>query len=62
MEQHNNLEQCQCILEGPEDDFIGIETCCPNTIINNKILLFLILHCIFIYVLNTSEWQTLKKK
>ena len=23
-----------CILEGPEDDSIRIETCCPNTIIN----------------------------
>jgi len=23
-----------CILEGPEDDSIGIETCCPNTVIN----------------------------
>jgi hypothetical protein len=21
-----------CILGGPEDDFIRIETCCPNTI------------------------------
>ena len=25
-----------CILEGPEDDSIGIETCCPNRIINTK--------------------------
>jgi len=23
-----------CTLEGPEDDSIRIETCCPNTIIN----------------------------
>ena len=23
-----------CILEGPEDDSIRIETCCPNTTIN----------------------------
>jgi hypothetical protein len=23
-----------CILEGPEDDSVRIETCCPNTIIN----------------------------
>ena len=23
-----------CLLEGPEDDSIRIETCCPNTIIN----------------------------
>jgi len=23
-----------CMLEGPEDDSIKIETCCPNTIIN----------------------------
>jgi len=38
-------------LEGPEDDSIGIETCCPNTIIN-KIKFFCVLlihHCIFIY-------------
>jgi len=31
------FKHCQvriCILEGPEDDYIGIETCCPNTTIN----------------------------
>ena len=32
-----------------------------NLVINNKCLLCLIHHCIFIYVLNTSGWQTLKK-
>ena len=31
-----------CILEGPEDDSIRIETCCPNTIMkHNKVLLCL---------------------
>jgi len=40
-----------------KNDFIRIETCCPNTIINIiKFCCFLI-----IYVLNTSGWQTLKK-
>jgi len=32
-----HFKQCYvriCILEGPEDDSIRIETCCPNTIIN----------------------------
>ena len=29
-----------CILEGPEDDSIRIETCCPNTIIINNIDFF----------------------
>ena len=32
-----HFKHCQvriCILEGPEDDSIRIETCCPNTIIN----------------------------
>ena len=51
-----------CILEGPEDDSIRIETCRPNTIINIiQFLLCLIHHFIFIYVLNTSGWHKLKK-
>ena len=50
-------------LEGPEDDSIRIETCCPNTIINiiKCCCISLTHHCVFIYVLNTSGWQTLKK-
>ena len=53
-----------CFLEGPEDDSIRIETCCPSTIINiiKFCCVWLIHHCIFIYVLNTSRWQTLKLK
>ena len=49
-------------LEGPEDDSIRIETCCPNTIINiiKLFCVWLTHHCIFIYVLNTSGWQALK--
>ena len=41
-----------CTLEGPEDDSIRIETCCPNTIINiiKFCCVWLIHHCIFIYV------------
>ena len=52
-----------CTLEGPEDDSIRIETYCPNTIINiiKFCCVWLTHHCIFIYVLNTSGWQTLKK-
>ena len=39
-----------CILEGPEDDSIRIETCCPNTIINvtKFCCVWLTHHCIFI--------------
>jgi hypothetical protein len=52
-----------CFLQGPDDDSIRIETCCPNTIMN--IIKFrrvsLTHHCIFIYVLNTAGWQTLNK-
>ena len=50
-------------LEGPEDDSIRIETCCPNTIINiiKFCCVWLTHHCIFIYVINNSGWQTLKK-
>ena len=42
---------------------IRIESCCPNTIINIIKLCCVCLahHCIFIYVLNTSGWQILKK-
>ena len=32
-----HFKHCQvrvCVLEGPEDDYIRIETCCPSTIIN----------------------------
>jgi len=35
-----------CILEGPEDDSIRIETCCPN----NKVLLCLTDTSLYIYV------------
>jgi len=36
-------------LEGPEDDSIRIEICCPSTIINIiKFFLCLTHHCIFI--------------
>jgi len=45
-------------LEGPEDDSIKIETCCPSTIINIIKCVWLTHYCIFIYVLNTSGWQT----
>jgi len=40
-----------CILEGPEDDSVRIETCCPNTIINirNKVLLCLTDTSLYIY-------------
>ena len=51
-------------LEGTEKDSIRIETCCSSTIIKkikNLCCVWLILHCIFIYVLNTSGWKTLKK-
>ena len=50
-----------CILEGPEVDSTRIETCCPNTIMNiiTFCCVWLIHHCIFIYVLNTLGWQTL---
>jgi len=50
-------------LEGPEDDFIRIETCYPNTIINiiKFCCVWLTHHCIFVYGLNTLGWQTLKK-
>jgi len=43
---------------------IRIETCCPNIIINiiKFCCVWLIHHCIYIYVLNTSGWQILKKK
>jgi len=53
-----------CFLEGPEDDSVRIETCCPSTIINiiKLCCVWLILHCIFTYVLNISGWQTLKLK
>jgi len=61
------LEQHVSILiessSGPSnDDSVRIETCCPNTIINTIkfCCVWLIHHCIFIYVLNTSGWQTLK--
>jgi len=56
--------QTLTILIGPEDDSIRIETCCPNTIIIiiKFCCVWLIHHCVFIYVLNTSEWQTLKIK
>ena len=49
-----------CSVEGPEGDFIRIETCCPNTIINiiKFCCVWLIHHC----MLNTSGWQILKKK
>ena len=61
-----HFKHCKCgsvFLEGPEDDSIRIETCCPNTIINTIkfCCVWLIYHCVFIYVLNTSGWQTLKK-
>jgi hypothetical protein len=51
-----------CFLEGPEVDSIRIETCCPRTIINiiKLCCVWLIHHCIFVYVLNTSGCQTLK--
>ena len=40
-----------CILEGPEDDSIRIETCCPNTIINTiKVLLCLTDTSLYIYI------------
>jgi len=45
----------ECFLEGPEDDSIRIENCCSK---HNKVVLCLKHHCIFIYVLNTSGWQT----
>jgi len=40
-----------CILEGSEDDSVGIETCCPSTIINiiKFCCVWLTHHCIFIY-------------
>ena len=48
-----------CILEGPEDDSIRIETCCPNTIIINNIDFFdvlLTVHLsIFISVFNQLD-------
>ena len=52
-----------CFLEGPEDDSIRMETCCPNKTINiiKFCCVWLIHHCIFIHVLNTSGWQTLNK-
>jgi len=39
-----------CILEGPEDDPIRIETCCPNTIINiiKSFVVFDTSLCIFV--------------
>ena len=39
-------------VEGPEDDCITIETCCPNTIINiiKLCCVWLIQHCIYIYI------------
>ena len=41
-----------------------IMTCFPNTIINiiNFCCVWPIHHCIFVYVLNTSGWQTLNEK
>jgi len=39
-----------CTLEGPEDDSIRIETCCPNTIKNNKVLLCLTDTSLYIYI------------
>ena len=52
------------ILEGPEDDSIGVETCCPkNSNIIIKIVMFdwysVIYICMYV---NTSGWLTLKKK
>jgi len=49
-----HFKHCQVriyILEGPEDDSIRIETCCPNTIINIiKVLLCLTDTSLYIYI------------
>ena len=37
-------------LEGPEDDSIRIETCCPSTIINIKVLFCLIDISLYFYI------------
>ena len=43
-----------CISEGPEDDSIRIETCCPNTIINIIKFFFVfdtsLCVCVYIYI------------
>jgi len=53
-----------CILEGTEDGYIRIETCCPNTIINIikfccvwYIVVYLY-NCIFIYVFTKPSHAT----
>jgi len=53
-----------CILEGPEDGSIRIETCCPNAIssIIKFCCVWLIHHCVFIMNINCfgQLWELLR--